>query len=808
MEMNAYEEKHLRQLAPHLAECTVLLKKDGSFPLDKPSTIAAYGNGVRRTVKGGTGSGEVNSRFFVNIEEGLKQCGFTLISTKWLDEYDRVYVQARAQFKKAILQEAKKKHVPAAVAGMGAIMPEPDYQLEFDYNADCAIYVVSRISGEGSDRQYIKGDILLTETEVRDINLLNEHYEKFMLVLNTGGPVDLSPVNHVKNILVLSQLGVETGIALGRILLGESPSGKLTTTWATQETYPKLGEFGDLHDTRYKEGIFVGYRYFDAFNVTPLYPFGFGLGYSEFEIKAGDVFLDGQTVTVQAEVKNAGKFDGKEVVQVYVFKPENRQNQAKKELAAFRKTRLLHSGETEMLSLSFKLSDLASFDVENHRYYLEKGSYRIYLGNSSRDNTLIRMVTVNEEVVIRNVKNLINKPDFQDPDIKTFVSDTDSSTVFSIDADTSSVITETVDYNTLDPVSDFVKNLSDDELVTMNIGAFNSKGGMTSIIGNASFTVAGAAGETSSALKSKGIGILVMADGPAGLRLAKNASEDEKGIHSLDSSIPATILEFMSPFQQKLMKWILPKPKKNARIFQQFTTAIPIGTAIGQSWNEAFARLCGDIVGSEMELFHVNLWLAPAMNIHRDIRCGRNFEYYSEDPLLSGKMAAGITRGVQQHKGCGVTIKHYACNNQETNRANSNSILSERALREIYLRGFAICIKEAAPHALMTSYNLINGEHLNQTKALVSDFLYKELQYTGIVMTDWLINHGTMDKRSRYPGAYADKVAAAGNCLFMPGSKGDFNDLKKGFDKGTISRNQLEINISRLCRKIYELYDM
>ena len=202
-----------------------------------------------------------------------------------------------------------------------------------------------------------------------------------------------------------------------------------------------------------------------------------------------------------------------------------------------------------------------------------------------------------------------------------------------------------------------------------------------------------------------------------------------------------------------------------------------------------------------MKLFNVNLWLAPALNIHRSIQCGRNYEYYSEDPLLSGKVAAAITRGVQSHSGCGVTIKHYAANNQETNRYGSNSIVSERAMREIYLKGFAICIKESNPMSIMTSYNLLNGFHTSEHKGILQGFLREELDYNGVIMTDWIVNGSMMaDKHDKHPRPTPYKIAAAGGDLVMPGCKGDVKSILKGLNNGELTRVQVQKNASRIYK--------
>ena len=226
---------------------------------------------------------------------------------------------------------------------------------------------------------------------------------------------------------------------------------------------------------------------------------------------------------------------------------------------------------------------------------------------------------------------------------------------------------------------------------------------------------------------------------------------------------------------------------------------IPIGTAIAQSFNTELAENFGDLVGAEMEMMGVNLWLAPALNIHRSILCGRNFEYYSEDPFVSGMVAAAITRGVQKHKGCFVTIKHYAANNAETNRYCNNSQVSERAMREIYLRGFGLCVREAGPKAVMTSYNLLNGTHTAEHRGLIEDILRCQFEFDGIVMTDWVIDVMT-SAGSKYRNSLSHEVAKAGGDLFMPGGKKDYENVLNALKDGSLSRKQVEINASRVVR--------
>ena len=811
MELFDYEKEHIGLLRDSLAECTLFLRQNGAFPLETPGRIAAYGNGVRHTVKGGTGSGEVNSRYSVNVEQGLKGAGFTITTGRWLDAFDQVEQDAQKAFVKEIKERAKKKHTMAILEGMGAVMPQPEYDLPLDGEGDTAIYVLSRISGEGNDREPIPGDIRLTDSEAKTILALDAKYEKFMLVLNVGGVVDLTPVKEVSNILVLSQLGVETGSVLADILLGRAnPSGKLTTTWASWEDYCKEGEFGDINDTRYKEGIYVGYRYFDTVGKKPLFPFGYGLSYTSFDIAVTGAAAEGDTIRIKAAVSNTGARAGREVVQVYVSAPAGRLDKPYQDLAAFAKTDLLEPGASQELTISFSLRDCASYDAQKESYVLEAGSYVVHVGDSSDHTQPAALVDLDGEAVVTKAGNCLGETDFEDwkPSGSEIAAAEELSDITRISVAAADIETVTVSYDQEREIDPRVKDLTVEELAYLNVGAFNPKAGALSVIGNAATNVAGAAGETTGILKEKGFPVLVMSDGPAGLRLAKEFYRDEKGAHGIGSSmVPESFLPFLPAPARFIMNLIggSGKPKKGQKVEYQYATAIPIGTAIAQSFNLPLAESYGSIVGDEMERFGVHLWLAPALNIHRDIRCGRNFEYYSEDPLISGKTAAAITRGVQRHPGCGTTIKHYAANNQEKNRYCNNSIVSERAMREIYLKGFGICVRESQPHALMTSYNLLNGVHTSEHRGLIEDILRCEYGFKGIVMTDWIVDMA-QDKQSLHRMPIAAEIAKAGGDLVMPGSKGDFDSIVKAAKSGELELRQLQINATRVLRKAEELH--
>ena len=594
MKMEAYEKEHLKRIRKYLGECAVLLKSNGDFPLEAPGRIAAFGSGVRHTIKGGTGSGDVNSRFTVNVETGLEKSGFTLVTKGWLNDYDEILEQSKKDFIADIKAQARKAHMPAVMFGMGAVMPEPEYELPLDGDADTAVYVLARISGEGNDRTDAEGDIRLTQTEIRDILALKEKYPKFMLVLNTGGVVDLSPVLEVENILYLSQLGADTGLALAQILLGkQNPSGKLASTWAAWEDYPTLGEFGDIDETRYYEGVYVGYRYFDTAGVKPLFPFGYGLSYTSFAVENTGISLDGETVTVTASVENTGAYAGKEVVQVYVSKPEGLLDQPYQVLAGWKKTAALLPGEAESAAVTFPMSSLASYDTAAAAWVLEAGDYIVRAGTSSADTEIAGVIRLADRITVKKVKNLLGMPDFSDwkPEKGEAEALPEDTPVLTLEA--SSIVTEETDYDLPEPVEPFVETLSDEELMFLVLGSFDPKGGIGSIVGNASQSVAGAAGETTNQLLDQGLPALVMADGPAGLRLNREYTVREGGkcLQAVGSTLPGQhggipVRHHDSSWLLKLLK----SPQAGDR-YEQYCTAIPIGTAIAQSWNTELAEL-------------------------------------------------------------------------------------------------------------------------------------------------------------------------------------------------------------------------
>ena len=798
-EFQDYEKKHINFLRENAAECCLFLKKDDSFPLSSPGKVLLIGSGARETVKGGTGSGDVESRFFTTCEKGLEESGFEIVSKDWLDNYPKFKKSKKESFINFIKEKAENVKTDAAFYSIGFCQPEAEYDLPLNYEADLAIYILSRNSGEGQDRPLIKGDIYLTDSEIRDILHLNEKYNKFLLVLNVPGVVDLTPVINAKNILLLSLLGVVTGNILADIIIGKAnPSGKLTTTWASIKDYKYIEEFGNIDNTRYLEGLYVGYRYFDSFNVKPFFNFGFGLSYTDFEIKKKKLSNSNDEIVIEVEVTNIGKYPGKEVVQVYVSPSQNNKDKPYQSLLSFKKTPLLKPKESCNVILNFKMEDIARYDEENAQYILDKGNYIIRVGNSSIKTELYGYIFLNENIVLCQLKNLGGIADFVPISHKISYND-NLSEIEKIELTKYNFKHTKIDYNYKIKINEKMKDLSDEELGKLCIGNYAEEGKQNIQ------KVFGEAAETCSSIK--GIDkYLVLCDGPAGIRIAQKYGVDEKGQYRLSKD---PLLEEMKNFIPKeyFSKLDLPENNKDrkGKIFYQNSTAIPIGTALAQSFNEKLLEQIGaNVIGEEMDLFNIHLWLAPGMNIHRNILCGRNFEYYSEDPLISGKMAAAITRGVQSHKNRGVTIKHFACNNQETNRFNNNSILTERTLREIYLKGFQIAIKEGAPKAIISSYNLINGIHSSARRDLNIDVLRCEFQFDGLIMSDWYGTPISLLKISNHPDQICSDNIKAGNNLQNFGEKKHLDNLMEALKDGKVKREDLLESAS----KVYETIEL
>lgn len=806
------ETRHQALVRNAAGECMVLLKNDKALPIEEKGKIALYGSGARHTIKGGTGSGDVNSRNTVSIEQGFLNAGFEIATKAWLDKQDDVFAKARHDYDTWAKAESESTGLPETAFILGKPFKEPEPALVEDEDlcqneAKYAVYVISRNSGEGTDRFYKEGDYLLFPHELSSIEKIAKTYEKTVVILNIGGVMDLTRLNSIPGVdalLLMTQLGSDGGDALLDVLTGAvTPSGKTTNTWPKDYwDIPSSKDFshnGSIHDEMYTDGIYVGYRYFDTFKKEVEYCFGYGLSYTSFEIKAESIETLADIVTLDVNVKNTGKtYAGREVVQLYVSPPTGTIDKPLKTLAAFKKTSLLLPGECEDIKLTFSIRDVASYSEEKAGWVLEAGDYLVLVGNSSDAAGVVAKVKLDRDVLTLKTKNLFNlDTDLNEIKLAARPELTLPKRVLKATIDSSKILTKVVRYQdkreeikgeksgklTLKDVFDgkctieeLVATLSVEEMATLCVGSFAK--GSVSALGDASVSVPGAAGETV-ALKNQAIKSLILADGPAGLRLIPHFLVTKDGaVITGGSGLGGDNEDFPKDLD-----------RTNTKEYYQYCTAIPIGWALAQSWNEEMVTELGNMIGYEMEQFHVDLWLAPAMNIHRNPLCGRNFEYYSEDPLLAGKMASAMTKGVQKHKGKGSTIKHFAANNQEDNRMFLNAHISERTLREIYLKSFEIAVKESQPLSIMTSYNLINGIHSACNKDLIQHMARDEWGFKGFVMTDWLTSQdigavfGDFGER-HYPISASTGCIYAGNDVQMPGCQKNVDDIVEGAKSG------------------------
>ncbi len=843
-EVEQREIDHMNISRELAGECMVLLENDGALPLKETGKIALFGNGVRRTVKGGTGSGDVNSRSIVNVEEGFKNAGFTVTSGSWLDKQGEMLDKSKGEYLEWVKAEAKKSsrsefiiqfdHPYSAPAPV--LITEEDCK---EADTDVAVYVIARNSGEGSDRYNREGDYLLFAEEKKNLEMVAAHFKKTIVILNIGGVMELSGVKAIPGInaiLLMGQLGNIGGDALADVVTGKvNPSGKTVDTWAKNYMdYPSSAKFshnGSVHDEEYEDGIYVGYRYFDSFGVEPEYCFGFGRSYTDFSLQIDGAEAAGDRVQVRATVQNTGSvYAGKEVVQIYYSAPQGRMDKPYQELAAYHKTSLLKPGESEAMILTFAIKEMASYSEADAAWVLEKGDYVIRVGSSAGNTEVAAVLTLAEEVKTQIGKNLFPldiqlkeiKPDTTAAKTAYEKNSEGLGRVYHGSIQSSCIKAEHMVYqgkreeyktdrekkltvqdvkNGDCTVEELVAQLTVEEMADMCVGTLRA--GEGNVVGNASYTVPGAAGDTSSILKaSRGIKNMILADGPAGLRLQPHFKTTKEGKLLPGGSVMGDSFE---PFDPDINE-------DEVDNYYQYCTAIPIGWSLAQSWNTELAEWAGDMIGAEMEQFGVDLWLAPAMNIHRNPLCGRNFEYYSEDPLVSGKIAAAITIGVQKHKGKGTTIKHFAVNNQEDNRYFVNAHVSERALREIYLKGFEIAVKESQPLSIMTSYNLLNGIHTANSYDLLQAMARDEWGFDGTVMTDWFTSQDmpeiTGKFQPRYPISSSVGCIYAGNDIQMPGCRKNVDDIVEAVKTGRemdgfrITLADLQFNTANIIRVV------
>ena len=816
------------------------------MPITEPGRIAVYGNGARHTVRGGGGSGEVNTRNNVSICDGLINAGFDVTSTSWLDRYDDIYDSSLRAYMDKVESIARERGVPATsvyfeTAFEAPVMPQITEEDVAEASCDTAVFVISRDSTEGRDRKPEKGDYYLTDEEEYNLNYLTDNFSKVIVLLNIGGVIDMTRLKHrpgVSAILLVGQVGNQTGDIVADAITGRTnPSGKLVDTWASHyEDYPFANEYSSLNgntdDEFYREGIYVGYRYFDSFGITPAYCFGFGRSYTTFATEVLSITQEGNDIKIWVKITNTGNYAGKEVIQVYFSAPEGPVDRPYQELAGFAKSDLINPGESRNVEVSFPIDNFACFDDRYPARVIPDGDYIIRVGTSSRETNIEAVLNIPEFVVQEKYDRILEDDtrfifeDLKNPGkgkeahqaldhaqlltcerkftldlfrIRRSIIRYRGVCETHLDERRDEVLTLGSVIGRNAGVAEFVAQFSLEELSELIVGNY-IKEGFEDVVFSSAMRVPGAAAETTSIFEGKRrFPVIVMADGPAGLRLQPHFKATRNGDLLRGGETFGLI---NNPFPEDT--------PEDAIDYYQYCTMIPTATALAETWNLDLIEQLGRLVGEEMEEFGVNLWLAPGMNIHRNPLCGRNFEYYSEDPLVTGLCAAADTKGVQSIDGKGVTIKHFACNNQEDNRMFSNSHVSVRALRDIYLRGFEIAVKLAQPFCVMASYNLLNGIHTANNYELIQSVLRDEWDYEGAVMTDWFSSFedveflGYDEKKLKYPPAFSRLCVYAGCDMQMPGCAKNAEDIVTAVNHGRLTLADVQsaaMNVVRLAIK-------
>ena len=647
---------------------------------------------------------------------------------------------------------------------------------------DTAIYVIARNSGEGSDRSSGKGDYLLSDDERANLELLGKTFDNVVVVLNVGGIIDtkfFSEINGLDSMLLMSQAGMTGGDALVEVLNGTvNPSGKLTDTWPVNfDDNPSSAGFAneDKNNAQelYNDDIFVGYRYYDTFGKDVSYEFGYGGSYTTFAMQTQSVTADKDKVTVKVKVKNTGSVSGKEVAEVYFSAPEGNLDKPYQELAGYAKTDELAPGESQVLTITYDTTEMGSYDTDKAAYVMEDGDYIIRVGNSSRNTHVAGKISVAEDTITEQYSNLMvpvkDNPNVADdekyPTLEPMTTEGATPITYDGEADeiaaASTIAVDFTGYKAPEIIKEnedvdvYVSNTTQTEYLIAE-----NKDGATGEIsrvekGNANSSdytvtynehVKKFDGDFSKAtlmdvkLKKLSIEQFVSALSLEELAELVNGHSGDATVRGVAGSTWRNDTKGITPVNLSdgpAGLRITQKYKDGDQTYYQYATAWPIGTLLAQTWDTDQIYAYGEGVGEEMEEFGIGSWLAPGMNIHRNALCGRNFEYYSEDPVVVGITGTAATLGVQSNKGVGVTIKHYALNSQETNRNSENNTVSERAIREIYLKGFEAVVKQAQPMAIMTSYNQNNGRPAADDYDLCTAFARDEWGFQGMIMTDW-----------------------------------------------------------------------
>lgn len=759
--------KYLDTAAKMVSEGIVMLKNENNaLPLDTDKEVAVFGRIQFHYYKSGTGSGGmVNVTKVVNILDGLIDNGVK-VNEKLLDTYRKWDKENPFDLGEGWGGEPwSQKEMPL----------DEGLVKETAKSCETAIVIIGRTAGEEQDNRLEAGSYLLSDDEIEMLTVVRKHFKKVVLLLNVGNIIDMTDINRIApdSVLYVWQGGMTGGKGTADVLTGKvSPSGKLPDTIAYKASdYPSDANFGrEENRDIYAEDIYVGYRYFETFAKDKvLYPFGFGLSYTGFEIKTEKAEITEGAVKLSVSVKNIGSYKGKEVIEVYCEAPQGRLGKAARVLCGFEKTKELVPQEEQVFEIAVDIAKLASYDdsgVTGNKscYVFEAGEYKFYVGSDVRSAEYACSFEQGEDLVTeRLTQSLAPVESFER--IKpvceggAFSIGREAVPVSEVDESARRLekLPKEIAYtgdkgiklwdvkNGKNTMDEFIAQLSDYDLSCIIRG--EGMGSPRVTAGTAS-----AFGGVSENLNGFGIPAGCCSDGPSGMRL--------------DCGTKAF--------------------------------SLPNGTMIASSFNKELTSELFTFMGLEMAANKVDCLLGPGMNIHRHPLNGRNFEYFSEDPFLTGKMAAAELKGMA---GAGVTgtIKHFCANNRETNRHFIDSVVSERALREIYLKGFEIAVKEGGASSVMTTYGRVNGLWTAGNFDLNTVILREEWGFKGFTMTDWWANINVRGKEPDKTDFAA--MARAQNDVYMvcpDGEKNDDNTLA-ALENGGIERCELQRNAANIC---------
>lgn len=775
------------------AEGMVLLKNENHMlPVTENDRVALFGRCQINYYKSGTGSGgAVNTAYTTNLVDGFREYKNIILNEELLQVYEK-WIEEN----------------PFDNAG-GAWASEPWFQKEMPVSLELAkkaretsnkaLVVIGRTAGEDKDYEAVEGSYFLTQEEKKLLETVAEVFEDIAVILNVSNIIDMSWLEclehkeHIRSVLYTWQGGVEAGRASADVLTGAvTPSGKLPDTIAYDiKDYPSAENFGNKEKNFYKEDIYVGYRYFETFAPEKVqFPFGFGLSYTDFFVKVQQAEIQGTgkdvRMILQVSVANIGtQYSGKEVVQVYYEAPQGKLGKPVRELGVFAKTEPLAPGQEQILKLELPVSSMASYDdsgVTGYKscYVLEAGSYKFYVGTDVRNAQKIYLEETGdfelpECVVTEELQEALAPTEYferirpgkkGEQGVYTLLREEVPLQTISLEKRIQENLPETMEItgnkgisfrdvkNKKADLEQFVAQLTKEELAMIVRGE-----GMCSPLVTPG--TASAFGGTASSLYGYGIPVACTADGPSGIRM--------------DSGLKAT--------------------------------QMPIGTMLAASWNLPMVEELYEWEGRELQRNEIDTLLGPGINLHRNPLNGRNFEYFSEDPYLTGKCGAAVVKGIKK-SGADATVKHFACNNQELARSIADSIVSERAVREMYLKGFEMAVKEGHACSIMTSYNPLNGHWSASNYDLCTTILREEWGYTGIVMTDWWAK---MNDPVKGEEAHMNNTAAmvrAQNDLYMvvPNGGSQENEYEdntlEALENGTLTIGELQRCAMNICRFI------